>query len=158
MIEAHDYLVLTSELFESWVWSTTTERPEPKVLNVYLEQVNDLIPVVVTMRVKRLGYLSAITCLDLGVEAGELEILYHFLTGAVLITLRVRVSRSEPIVPSLCEIVPNAEAFEREAREMFGVTFTGLRNPERLYLPDEWLEGVYPLRKDFDIKTLASRS
>jgi len=158
MIEAHDYPVLTSELFESWVWSTTTERPEPKVLNVYLEQVNDLIPVVVTMRVKRLGYLSAITCLDLGVEAGELEILYHFFTGADLITLRVRVSRSEPVVPSLCEIVPSAEAFEREAREMVGVTFTGLRNPKRLYLPDEWPEGVYPLRKDFDIKTLVSRS
>lgn len=158
MIDEHDYLDTTSELFESWVWSTATERPEPKVLNVHLEQAEDLIPVVVAMRVKRLGYLSAITCLDLGVEAGELELLYHFFTGADLITLRVRVSRSEPVMPSLCEIVPSAEAFEREAREMFGVTFTGLRNPGRLYLPDEWPEGVYPLRKDFNIETLASRS
>jgi len=34
--------------------------------------------------------------------------------------------------------------------EMLGVTFTGLRNQNRLYLPDDWPEGIYPLRKDFD--------
>jgi Ni,Fe-hydrogenase III component G len=38
---------------------------------------------------------------------------------------------------------------------MFGIEITGLRNTERLYLPERWPEGVYPLRKDFDPASLA---
>ncbi len=33
---------------------------------------------------------------------------------------------------------------------MFGITVIGLRNPAHLYLPDDWEDGVYPLRKEFD--------
>jgi Ni,Fe-hydrogenase III component G len=40
---------------------------------------------------------------------------------------------------------------------MFGITVTGLRNPERLYLPEDWPVEVYPLRKDFDPAVLELR-
>jgi len=66
----------------------------------------------------------------------------------------LRLPREAPVVPSLSEIIPSAEAFERELREMFGVEISGLKTPERLYLPDDWPEGVYPLRKDFDPSVL----
>jgi len=33
---------------------------------------------------------------------------------------------------------------------MFGITIPGLPNPDRLLLPDEWPDAVFPLRKDFD--------
>jgi Ni,Fe-hydrogenase III component G len=32
---------------------------------------------------------------------------------------------------------------------MFGNTVAGTPNTARLFLPDEWPDGVYPLRKDF---------
>jgi Ni,Fe-hydrogenase III component G len=111
---------------------------------------------VVTLRVKRLGYLSAITGLDPGVETGQLEALYHFCAGAAVITLRVRVPREGGMLPSLCEIIPSAEVFERELSEMFGVTVTGLRAPDRLYLPEDWPDAVYPLRKDVDPRAFLS--
>ena len=136
------------QLVEEWEFKTITDRPEPNRLDVALTTVDDLIPIVVGLRVIRLGYLSAITGLDLGVDEGELEILYHFCTGAAVITLRVRVPRQDASVPSLTEIIPSAEAFERELSEMFGVEVVGLRNNMRLYLPDDLPEDIFPLRKD----------
>ena len=136
------------QLVEEWEFKTITDRPEPNRLDVALTTVDDLIPIVVGLRVIRLGYLSAITGLDLGVEEGELEILYHFCTGAAVITLRVRVPRQDASVPTLTEIIPSAEAFERELSEMFGVEVVGLRNNMRLYLPDDLPEDIFPLRKD----------
>ena len=73
----------------------------------------------------------------------------------MVIALRVRIPRQGGAVPSLSEIIPSAEVFERELHEMFGIEITGLRNNERLYLPERWPEGVYPLRKDFDPASLA---
>ena len=81
-------------------------------------------------------------------EEGDLEILYHFCTAAAVITLRIRVPRQDASVPSLTEIIPSAEAFERELSEMFGVEVIGLRNKMRLYLPDDLPEDIFPMRKD----------
>ena len=46
-------------------------------------------------------------------------------------------------------IMANLEAYEREAAEMFGITFEGHPDPRKLYLPSEF-EG-FPLRKDFPL-------
>jgi Ni,Fe-hydrogenase III component G len=32
-----------------------------------------------------------------------------------------------------------------------------LHTPDRLYLPDDWPDGVYPMLKDFDPKALSAR-
>jgi Ni,Fe-hydrogenase III component G len=150
MITTEEALTIATEFAENWLWTTETARPEQNRLDVTLTKPDDLVPIVVGLRVKRLGYLSAITGLDLGPEVGELELLYHFCVAAAVITLRLRIPRENGSTPSLCEVIPSAEAFERELSEMFGVTVVGLRNPEHLYLPDDWAEDQYPLRKDFD--------
>ena len=150
MLNTDEALALAEEIVTSWGWVVETTRPEPQRLDGRLADVKDLLPMVVALRVKRLGYLSAITGLDPGVETGQLEVLYHFCAGAAIITLRVRVPRESGTVPSLCEIIPSAEVFERELSEMFGIGVTGLHTPERLYLPDDWPDGVHPLRKDVD--------
>lgn len=147
-------LSIASQLLESWLWALEVQRPEPNRLDAILPTPDDLVPVVVALRVKRLGYLSAITGLDLGPEVGQLEILYHLCSGAAVITLRLRVPREAAVVPTLSEIIPSAEVFERELSEMLGVTVTGLRTPEHLYLPDDWPAAAYPLRKDSELQAL----
>ncbi len=147
-MKTEEALSIARQLVEEWEFTTKTERPEPNRLDVALTTVDDLIPIVVGLRVIRLGYLAAITGLDLGPDEGDLEILYHFCTAAAVITLRIRVPRQNASVPSLTEIIPSAEAFERELSEMFGVEVVGLRNKMRLYLPDDLPEDVFPLRKD----------
>lgn len=128
-------------------WIERIDTPAPWRIDVYMKS-EDLLPAVAGLRVKRLGYLVAITGLDPAVDCQELEILYHFSVGAIVITLRVRVDKQSGSVESLSEIIPSAEPFERELREMFGVNVVGLKNPNYLYLPDGWPAGVFPMRKD----------
>ena len=66
-----------------------------------------------------------------------------------MLGLRVGLGRDRPVIPTICNIIPSASFFERELSEMFGITVEGTPNPARLFLPDEWPAGVYPLRKDY---------
>ena len=153
-ITTEQALATATELVENWVWKTRTEKPEPNRLDVHITSSEDLIPMTVGLRVQRLGYLAAITGLDLGADAGVCELLYHFCAAAAIITLRLRCPREGAIVPSLCSIIPSAEVFEREVAEMFGITFHGLKNPDHLYLPEDWPEKTYPLLKNFNLDSL----
>ncbi len=157
-MNAEEILTVASAIVNSWDWATEISRPNPKQLDVKLSSTQELIPIVVALRVKRLGHLSAIVCMDLGTEAKEMELVYFFCPGDATIALRVRIPHGNAVIPSLCEIVPGAESFERELREMFGIEITGLVTPDRLYLPDDWPDGVYPMRKDFDRKILTLQS
>jgi len=110
-------------------------------------------------------YLSTITGLDnfkptvpnATVAAGEenaapddsLEALYHFSCKAAVVTLRVKMPRMAPCLPSICGLIPSATIYEREAMDMFGFEFIGTPNTDRLLLSDDWPAGVHPLRKDF---------
>ena len=148
-MSTEEILSLAEQVVKSWDWATEVSRPRPGRLDVNIKVTKELIPIIVGLRVKRLGYLSAIVGIDLGPEADEMEVLYYCCPEAAVITLRVRVPRTHASLPSLCDIIPSAEVFERELREMFGIEITGLHTTEHLYLPDDWPDGVYPLRKDF---------
>ena len=54
-----------------------------------------------------------------------------------------------PTVPSIVEVWPTANFMEREAFDMFGISFDGHPNLTRILMPEEW-EG-YPLRKDYGV-------
>ena len=157
-MNTQEILTLAEAIVGAWDWATEVSHPRPNQIDVKVKNLNELVPIVVGLRVKRLGYLSAIVGLDLGPEANEMEVLYHFCPGDAVIGLRVRIPRQGGAVPSLSEVIPSAEVFERELHEMFGIEITGLRNTERLYLPERWPEGVYPLRKDFDPAVLAAQA
>lgn len=148
MRTAEEALQIARQLTEGWLFRTEVHQPEPNRLDVTVLSIDELIPIIVGLRVQRLGYLSAITGLDLGPEANAMEVLYHFCVREAVITLRVRVPREGAVLPTACDVLPSAEAFERELQEMFGIKIEGLKAPPHLYLPDDWEEGVYPLRKD----------
>jgi ech hydrogenase subunit E len=131
-------------------WAQSTQTPEPNRLDVSIGQT-DLVPAVGALRQAQWGYLSAITGLDHGPETGEMEALYHFCVGPMVVTLRISLPRDNASVPSICELIPSAGVYERELMEMLGVTIEGLPYPARLFLPDEWPTGVHPLRKDFEL-------
>jgi NADH:ubiquinone oxidoreductase subunit C len=154
-MNTQEILTLSEAIVGAWDWATEVSHPRLNHLDVKVKLLNELVPIVVGLRVKRLGYLTAIVGLDLGLEVNEMEVIYHFCPADVVIGLRVRIPRQGGAVPSLSEVIPSAEVFERELHEMFGIEITGLHNTERLYLPEDWPAGVYPLRKDFDPASLA---
>ena len=65
------------------------------------------------------------------------------------VTLKADVPDDTIAIDSWSEIYAGANWHEREAWEMFGVTFTGHPNLKKLYLPGDF-EG-FPLRKDFPL-------
>jgi ech hydrogenase subunit E len=131
-------------------WAKETNTPEDGRMDVVLD-AEDLLAAVEALHEARWGHLTSITGLDLGVNTGEIEVIYYFRRRAAVVGLRVRTPRESASVPSVCDIIPSASFFERELREMLGVEVVGTPHPRKLFLPDDWPEGVYPLRKDFSL-------
>ena len=65
-----------------------------------------------------------------------------------LLTVRTKVDPLTMEYPSVTPRVPACVWSEREAFDMFGLKAVGLPDARRLVLPDDWPEGLYPLRKD----------
>ena len=65
-------------------------------------------------------------------------------------------SRDDPRVPSVTFLWKGAEWMEREAYDMFGITFEGNRDLRRIYMPPDYQS--FPLRKDFYLADDAARS
>jgi len=90
-------------------------------------------------------HLSTISGLD---DGDAMEVIYHFVLDQVLVNMKVRVDREHPEVHSISDMIPAADSYERELHDLLGVEFTGRTSTPRLVLPDEWEDGVYPLRKE----------
>ena len=93
-------------------------------------------------------YLSNITAIDYILD-GVIEVMYQFysLQGGGPQTVRVRVPRENPVIPTLTGEWPGANLQEREAYDLYGVRFPGHPYLRRIYMWDEF-EG-FPMRKDF---------
>ena len=52
-------------------------------------------------------------------------------------------------IDSITPVVPGADWAEREFQDAVGVRAEGHPDPRRLLLPDDWPEGLHPLRRDF---------
>ena len=81
----------------------------------------------------------------------EMEILYHFTFDEISLILSIRVflDKAKLEIDSITPIMKGAEWIEREMHELFGVNFKNHPNLKRLLLPDDWPEGLYPLRRDY---------
>jgi NADH-quinone oxidoreductase subunit C len=76
------------------------------------------------------------------------DVVYHFLAPHHNRRIRVKVETDEVTpVPSLVEVWPAANWFEREAYDLYGILFSGHPDLRRI-LTDYGFEG-HPLRKDF---------
>lgn len=81
-------------------------------------------------------------------RALRFDVVYHLLSLTQNIRLRVKVQTDEVLpVPSIRSIYPNADWYEREAFDMYGMLFSNHPDLRRL-LTDYGFQG-HPLRKDF---------
>ncbi len=96
----------------------------------------------------RMDTLRLLTGIDRPPETQE--VVYHLLSlpHRHAIVLRVRTPRSQPRVPSLHDVWPIANWFEREAYDLLGIEFEGHPDLRRLLNPVDWVG--HPLRKDYE--------
>ena len=101
-------------------------------------------------------FLSDLAGVDTGVV---MQVVYHLWSETTPDWLRVTadsLSREDPRVPSVTFLWKGAEWMEREAYDMFGITFEGNRDLRRIYMPPDYQS--FPLRKDFYLPDDAARS
>jgi len=78
------------------------------------------------------------------------EVVYHLLSPTKNLRIRIKLNTDEASpIPSACAVFPNADWYEREAWDMYGILFTGHPDLRRI-LTDYGFEG-HPLRKDFPL-------
>lgn len=87
---------------------------------------------------------------DYPTRKNRFEVVYHLLSLRYNTRVRVKTYASEVSpVPSVTELFPGANWFEREAWDMYGIYFTGHPDLRRI-LTDYGFEG-HPMRKDFPL-------
>lgn len=84
-----------------------------------------------------------------GVDPERFEVVANFLSHSRNRRVRVicELPAADTRVPSLTGVYPGANFGEREAHDMFGITFEGHPDLTRILMPDDW--HGYPLRKDY---------
>ena len=94
--------------------------------------------------------LVDVTAIDWPGRVSRFDVVYHFLSPKQNRRIRVKVEVDDGTpVPSIIEVFPGANWFERETYDLYGVLFTGHPDMRRL-LTDYGFEG-HPLRKDFPL-------
>ena len=92
--------------------------------------------------------LIDITAIDWPGRDNRFEVVYHFLSMPQNQRVRVKVAVAEDqMVPSITDLHPSANWYEREVFDMYGIMFSGHPDLRRI-LTDYGFRG-HPLRKDF---------
>jgi len=101
-------------------------------------------------------YFDFLTAVDLP-DQDEMELVVHLYSNAHNhhVRLKVRIPRGEPVAPTIHDLYPGANWFEREAWELFGIVFDGHPHLVKLVLPEPF-EG-FPLRKDFELMSRVAK-
>jgi membrane-bound hydrogenase subunit beta len=133
-----------------------TERGEgvqkTKGYNIWIRIDRNLLkPAIRKLMDIRFPHFAVIAGNDLGDEIELLYILsvfYGTKFGEYMITFGIRLPKTDLTVPTITDLIPGALLSEREKQEFFGITVTDIPDGRRLFLPDDFPQGVYPWRKD----------
>ncbi len=82
---------------------------------------------------------------------------FSFDRGDAFVIIMIDVREDDPRFQSITRGIPAASWYEREIQDMFGLTPEGHPDPRRLVLFEDWPAGIYPLRRDFNMKTKPPR-
>ena len=118
-----------------------------------IANARDIVQVVTFLRDdERCQFISIIdiTAVDWPGREPRFDVVYHLLSPKHNWRIRVKIAVGENApVPSIIDVFPGANWFEREAYDLYGVLFTGHPDMRRI-LTDYGFEG-HPLRKDFPL-------
>ncbi len=121
-----------------------------------LDVIVDLSRIVEVVRVLRddprlrfVGFID-VTAVDYPGRENRFDVVYHLLSPVLNARVRLHGEAGETTqVPSIIDVFPGADWFERETYDLYGVIFTGHPDMRRL-LTDYGFDG-HPLRKDFPL-------
>lgn len=98
-----------------------------------------------------LDFFDFLTAVDLRDEGLDVVVQLWSTSRLHQARVKVRCEREDPRLPSIHDLYPGADWYERETWELFGIHFEGHPGLVKLVLPEEF-EG-HPGRKDFPLAT-----
>lgn len=117
-------------------------------LEVAIGQILPLVEFLRNDRSCRFSTLIDITAVDHPERLPRFDLVYHLLSMYENQRIRLVAGvREDELVPSITEVHPSANWYEREVFDMFGILFSGHPDLRRI-LTDYGFRG-HPLRKDF---------
>jgi NADH-quinone oxidoreductase subunit C len=124
------------------------QRKKRLIVTVRKESLSSML---IFLKDNGFEHLSAISCVD-WIEDKEFELIYRVscFGDGLHVMLKIKISRDNPEFITITPIFKNAQTYEREIWEMFGVNFGGNSRLIQLFL-DRW-KGMPPFRKDFDTR------
>jgi NADH-quinone oxidoreductase subunit C len=145
MMTRQDLLQNIQEKFQAEITSCFDKSPKRVYFDIKSEAIVKMARYLYKDLHARFNIASGID------DRSHLEILYHFTIEDLnlVISLRVKLDKAKLEIDSITPMFEGANWIEREIHEMFGINFKGHPNLKRLLLPDEWPEGVYPLRREY---------
>jgi Ni,Fe-hydrogenase III large subunit/Ni,Fe-hydrogenase III component G len=102
--------------------------------------------------------LATIICTDEQKNDNDFVIRYVFekLNADIFIFIIASLKKSK-YFPSIVSQIPAAASYEREIKDMFGLVPVGNPDLRPLVLHEHWPNDIFPLRKEFDLKTKVAR-
>ena len=151
-----EQMKVVDELVAKFGESKVSNTKVPRLNRAFATVDRDAIREVVAYTKEKQGFahITTITGVD---WPDNYELVYHLRNGGFSLSLKVTVPKEDPVVPSISDIHLGAVLYEREVNDLFGVFPEGHPNPKRLILADDWPEGVYPLRKEWDVQSLREK-
>ena len=141
----------------------TPEAADQGVLIMPREALVDTIRALRDTPELNFSFLAEMTAVDWWPTEPRFEVVYHFANIGVAdfptkgmsgqarrLRLKVRRAGSEAHLPTIVGIFPNANWYEREVYDLFGIIFDGHPDLRRILMPDDW-EG-HPARKDYPVQ------
>jgi len=136
-----------------WTEGGTPESPAPAFRQVWIRINRDAIrPVVQRLISIQFPHLVVVGATDLG-DTIELPYVFRILPTPggrtdTLVTIAAVLPKSDPSIDTLSDLIPGILMGEREKQEMMGVVVRNIPDPRRMFLPEDFPEGVYPWRRD----------
>ena len=146
MIHATDVAIILKDKYADSLVSVNVQRDR----RIWIELVSGDFRKCFEKIIKEDGF--SILCTITGLDTKEkYEVIYHMSDkdGKVL-NVKISIDRNNPVVSTITDLFPAAELSERELTDLLGIKVDGLVEGRRYPLPDDWPQGQYPLRKDWD--------
>ena len=108
----------------------------------------DLVAQISNLKSSGFEQLANLTAVD-RLTDGKIDMVYHLFAPTLhkMLTIKVPLDRTDPVIASLSGLWQGADWLEREVFDLFGVVFTDHPDLRRIMMWDGY-DG-YPLRKDF---------
>jgi membrane-bound hydrogenase subunit beta len=103
------------------------------------------------MKIEKYPHFAVSSGYDIG---DNIELVYHFSLyyglkrKEINLNLTVKIPKSDPTIDTITDLIPGALISEQEKQEMLGIKVINIPKNDRVFISEDYPDGVYPWRKD----------